>query len=112
MWRYKNRSEAGKQLAELRAQEVESEDIVVAALPRCGAPIAFEVARHLSTKIDLVVMKKLGTSRKPEFAFGSSVQKWIIGSRKLTQKRPTWQSPRASQILRQLPDVAVRVRNI
>lgn len=71
MWRYKNRSEAGKQLAELLAQKVKGEEIVVLALPRGGVPIGYEVARRLFAPLDLVVVRKLGTPRNPEFAFGA-----------------------------------------
>ena len=71
MWRYKNRSEAGKQLAEHLAKKLQSEDIVVLALPRGGVPIGYEVARRLSAPLDLVVVRKLGTPRNPEFAFGA-----------------------------------------
>jgi putative phosphoribosyl transferase len=44
---------------------------MVLALPRGGVPVGFEVARALGTRLDVVVVRKLGVPRQPELAMGA-----------------------------------------
>ena len=46
-------------------------DLVVLALPRGGVPVGYEVARHLHAPLDVLVVRKLGAPRHPEFAMGA-----------------------------------------
>ncbi|MFP5336053.1 MAG: phosphoribosyltransferase, partial [Actinomycetes bacterium] len=46
-------------------------DVVVAALPRGGVPVAAVVARELGAPLDVVVVRKLGVPWQPELAFGA-----------------------------------------
>lgn len=69
---FRDRTEAGRQLA--RALEhVKEERPVVLALPRGGVPVAFEVARALEAPLDLVMVRKLGAPGHSEYGIGAVV---------------------------------------
>lgn len=67
---FKNRIEAGKQLAELLEPLVEN-DAVILGLPRGGVPVAYEVAKALKKPLDVIIVRKLGVPWQPELAFGA-----------------------------------------
>jgi len=66
--RFKDRSDAGKKLAENLEKYNSGEDTVVLALPRGGVPVAYEVAKYLNAPMDLVMTRKVGHPRNPEYA--------------------------------------------
>jgi putative phosphoribosyl transferase len=67
---FQNRIEAGKRLAKsLRRYEVDQP--VVMALPRGGVPVGYEIANSLSAPLDVLLVKKIGHPRNPEFAIGA-----------------------------------------
>jgi putative phosphoribosyl transferase len=47
------------------------DDVVVLALPRGGAPVAYEVAQALRAPLDVFVVRKLGTPGQEELALGA-----------------------------------------
>ncbi|MHC1718696.1 MAG: phosphoribosyltransferase [Acidaminococcaceae bacterium] len=65
--RFKNRSEAGVQLAVL-LQKYADDNLVVYALPRGGVPLGVEIAKKLHAPFDLVITKKIGHPGNPEYA--------------------------------------------
>lgn len=65
--RFKNRHDAGVQLAEL-LQKYASNDLVVYALPRGGVPLGVEIAQKLQAPFDLIITKKIGHPGNPEYA--------------------------------------------
>jgi putative phosphoribosyl transferase len=65
-----DRAEAGQRLAE-KLEHLRGEDVVVLGLPRGGVPVAFEVARALDAKLDVVVVRKLGVPFQPELGMGA-----------------------------------------
>jgi putative phosphoribosyl transferase len=68
---FRDRFDAGRQLAaELRARE-EPGDAVVLALPRGGVPVGYEVAMALNLPLDVCVVRKLGVPGQPELAMGA-----------------------------------------
>ncbi|TDW28438.1 phosphoribosyltransferase [Cryobacterium psychrophilum] len=69
---FRNRSEAGRLLAE-RVAELELFDPIVYALPRGGVPVAVEVARTLAAPLDLLIVRKIGAPGFPEVALGAVV---------------------------------------
>lgn len=76
---FANRTQAGKLLAAKVLQYLNDKlpseapsDIVVAALPRGGVPVAVEIARLLGCKIDVIVAKKIPMPDQPEYAIGAA----------------------------------------
>jgi predicted phosphoribosyltransferase len=46
-------------------------DVIILALPRGGVPVAYEVAKALDVRLDLLLVRKLGVPSRPEFAMGA-----------------------------------------
>jgi putative phosphoribosyl transferase len=69
--RFRNRSDAGRQLAAKLNAFANRHDVVVLALPRGGVPVAFEVARALNAPLDTFLVRKLGVPGHPELAMGA-----------------------------------------
>jgi predicted phosphoribosyltransferase len=69
--RFKDRQDAGRQLAARLRGFAGRPDVVVLALPRGGVPIAHEVAAGLGAPLDLFLVRKLGVPGHPELAMGA-----------------------------------------
>ena len=70
--RFRDRLDAGRHLAEaLVRTDLRTRKVVVAALPRGGVPVAFEVAERLGAPLDVLVVRKLGVPFQPELAMGA-----------------------------------------
>lgn len=67
---FRDRSDAGKQLAG-KLLHWREEKPVVLALPRGGVPVGFEIARALDAPLDLVMVRKIGVPWQPELALGA-----------------------------------------
>jgi predicted phosphoribosyltransferase len=70
---YKDRSDAGRKLAQLINARLPplGTDVIVLGLPRGGVPVAYEVAQELHAPLDVFVVRKLGTPGNPELAMGA-----------------------------------------
>src|SRR5438067_5567938 len=68
---FRNRIEAGRQLAAKLAAYADRFDVLVLALPRGGVPVAFEVARALHAPLDVFLVRKLGVPGHEELAMGA-----------------------------------------
>jgi predicted phosphoribosyltransferase len=69
---FRNRDDAGQQLAERLAHELKgTPNIVVLGLARGGVPVAWEIARRLHAPLDALVVRKLGVPGDPECAMGA-----------------------------------------
>ena len=68
---YRDRSAAGRFLAEELAHYKSKPDVVVLGLTRGGVPVAAEVASALHAPLDVVVVRKLGVPFQPELAMGA-----------------------------------------
>src|SRR5690242_5853476 len=68
---FKDRTEAGRSLAEQLAHLAGSPDLLVLALPRGGVPVAFEVAQALEAPLDVFLVRKLGVPGHEELAMGA-----------------------------------------
>ncbi len=68
---FRDRTDAGRQLAEELKQRHGHEDVVVVGLPRGGVPVAFEVARELGATLDVILVRKLGVPYQPELGMGA-----------------------------------------
>ncbi|MCL2448784.1 MAG: phosphoribosyltransferase [Polyangiaceae bacterium] len=70
MTRFRDRSDAGRQLAQA-LREHAAPDVVVVGIARGGVPVAYEVAHRLSAPLDVVVIRKLGLPGQEELAMGA-----------------------------------------
>jgi len=68
---FRNRTEAGRVLAQELMAYANRDDVIVLALPRGGVPVAFEVARALHAPLDVFVVRKLGVPGHEELAMGA-----------------------------------------
>ena len=95
---FRDRTEAGRLLAnKLRAYERHPNAIVL-ALPRGGVPVAYEVAIGLGLPLDLFVVRKLGVPGYRELAMGAIASG---GVRVLNE-----------DVLRALPDASAMVAQV
>jgi putative phosphoribosyl transferase len=78
MDRFENRAAAGRALAPLLSSYVERPDVLVLGVPRGGLPVAFEVAQFLKAPLDVLIVRKLGAPRQPEFALGAIASGGIV----------------------------------
>lgn len=69
--RFRDRVDAGRQLAERLDRYRAQPDIIVLGLPRGGVPVAAEVARALGAPLDVMLVRKLGLPQQPELAMGA-----------------------------------------
>jgi predicted phosphoribosyltransferase len=69
--RFRNRTDAGRQLAEKLAAYANRPGVLVLALPRGGVPVGFEVARELGAPRDVFLVRKLGVPGYEELAMGA-----------------------------------------
>jgi putative phosphoribosyl transferase len=68
---FRNRTDAGRQLASKLAKFQGRSDLLVLALPRGGVPVAYEVANILHAPMDVFLVRKLGVPGHEELAFGA-----------------------------------------
>src|SRR5437660_259262 len=69
--RFKNRADAGRQLAARLTVYANRSDVTVLALPRGGVPVAYEVAERLRAPLDIFLVRKLGVPGHAELAMGA-----------------------------------------
>jgi len=68
---YRDRVDAGKQLAKRLTDLAGRDDVLVLALPRGGVPVAYEVAKALQVPMDIFLVRKLGVPGHEELAMGA-----------------------------------------
>jgi putative phosphoribosyl transferase len=68
--RFRDRSDAGRRLAERLVAQSFQEPVVL-ALPRGGVPVAFEIAERLHAPLDVFVARKVGAPSHPEYGIGA-----------------------------------------
>jgi putative phosphoribosyl transferase len=68
---YRDRTDAGRNLAALLKDFSRLPNVLVLALPRGGVPVAYEVATALDAELDLMIVRKLGFPGQEELAMGA-----------------------------------------
>lgn len=68
---FRDRRDAGLQLADQLTGYAGHDDVIVLGLPRGGVPVAAEVARVLNAPLDVFLVRKLGVPGHEELAFGA-----------------------------------------
>jgi putative phosphoribosyl transferase len=79
---FRDRTDAGRQLAEPLKPLAGRPDVLVLALPRGGVPVGYAVAEALGAPLDVFLVRKLGLPGQPELAMGAVASN---GSRVLNQ---------------------------
>ena len=67
---FKDRKEAGKELAEELVEYMNSDSWIL-AIPSGGVPVGVEVSRGLRCPLDLIIVRKIHIPWNPEAGFGS-----------------------------------------
>jgi putative phosphoribosyl transferase len=68
---FRDRIDAGQQLAEKLKAYADRPDVLVLALPRGGVPVGYEVAKQLRVPLDVFLVRKLGVPGYEELAMGA-----------------------------------------
>ena len=68
---FRDRTDAGRQLAARLTRYADRSDVLVLALPRGGVPVAYEVAKELNAPLDVFLVRKLGVPGHEELAMGA-----------------------------------------
>lgn len=109
---FKDRTDAGKQLAEtLKERYASQQDLVVLALPRGGVPVAFEVARALHAPLGLFLVRKLGVPGYEETAMGAIASGGVqVLNQELVQRLGIGQATIAAVARKEQQELARRER--
>lgn len=75
---YKDRYDAGRQLANVMARRRSQWSGIVLALPRGGVPVGFEIAHRLDLPLDICLVRKLGLPAQPELAIGAIAEGGVL----------------------------------
>ena len=81
--RFRDRTEAGRLLAEQLRAYAGRDDVVVLGLPRGGVVVAYQIAQALGAPLDVFLVRKLGVPGRDELAFGAIA----TGGTRVLQKR-------------------------
>ncbi len=68
---FRDRADAGRQLARYAASFGGFEDSIVLALPRGGVPVGYELAHALQVALDVYIVRKVGVPGYSELAMGA-----------------------------------------
>lgn len=68
---FRDRRDAGAQLASRLAAKPSNHQLIVCALARGGVPVGFEVATRLNVPLEVLIVRKLGAPGQPELAIGA-----------------------------------------
>jgi putative phosphoribosyl transferase len=68
---FKDRRDAGEQLAARLMGYKDRDDVLVLSLPRGGVVVGHEVAKALHCPLDLLIIRKIGFPTEPELAIGA-----------------------------------------
>lgn len=109
---FRDRSDAGRQLAELLAKEGPLTDYprVVAALPRGGVLVGAEIARTMHLPLEVLVTRKIGAPGQPEVAIGAVTQDGtVLLNRPLIQQAGITEAYIQGEALRQRQEISRRL---
>jgi predicted phosphoribosyltransferase len=76
--RFRDRAEAGRELAQALRHYAHRPDTVVVALPRGGVPVGYQVAHALGCPLDVLIVRKLGVPGQEEVAMGAIASSGVI----------------------------------
>lgn len=79
---FTGRKEAGMLLAKKLAK-FKGKNVIVLAIPRGGVPVAYNIAKELDAKLDLIIPRKLPIPYDPEAGFGAVINSTVVLNKKL-----------------------------
>lgn len=71
---FKDRADAGRQLAQKLTNYSGNKDVLLYALPRGGVVVGVEVAKALGLPLDVIVTRKIGAPENEEYAIGAMAE--------------------------------------
>jgi len=74
---YRDRAQAGHELARFALQQHVSADVVL-AIPRGGVVVAEPVAQALEAPLDVIMARKVGAPMQPELALGAVTLAYVL----------------------------------
>jgi predicted phosphoribosyltransferase len=108
---FKDRADAGQQLAARLAFLTDQPDVIVLGIPRGGVVVAAEIARALHAPLDVFLAHKLGAPFNPELAIGAVtstdqvlLDETLVAELRLSQKEIT------REVAHQRKEIARRIR--
>ncbi|MBI3570918.1 MAG: phosphoribosyl transferase [Gammaproteobacteria bacterium] len=89
--RFRNRTDAGRKLAQA-LKKYQNQDGVVYALPRGGVVLGAIVARDLRMPLDLLIPRKIGHPIQPEYAICAVVEngEMVCNQQEIARVDPQW----------------------
>src|SRR3990172_10218287 len=89
--RFRDRVDAGKQLAQA-LKKYQKHEGVVYALPRGGVVLGVEVARALGMPLDLLIPRKIGHPLQPEYVICAVVEsgEMVCNQHEVARVDPQW----------------------
>lgn len=85
---FKNRQQAGEELARALKHHAGTANTIVLALPRGGVPVAVPIARALSAPLDVLLVRKLGCPGHAELAMGAIASgQFIVRNEEVIRER-------------------------
>src|SRR5437763_15237818 len=75
---FRDRYDAGRQLADALSNYAGRSDVLVLALPRGGLPVAYEVAKALGAPLDVFLVRKVGVPGHEELAGGANASRVVL----------------------------------
>jgi putative phosphoribosyl transferase len=90
--RFRDRTDAGRQLAAALSAKYRGRAGVVYALPRGGVPLGVEIARALDMPLDLLIARKIGHPYNREYAIGAVTETGapVVNPRELARIDAHW----------------------
>jgi putative phosphoribosyl transferase len=76
--RFRDRYDAGRQLAAKLREYAHRQDVLIPALPRGGVPVAFEIAEALNAPLDVFLVRKLSLPGFSELAIGAIASGGVV----------------------------------
>lgn len=88
---FRDRTDAGRELAAELGHYAGRDDVIVLALPRGGVPVGYEVAEALGVPLDVFLVRKLGVPGQEELAMGAIASGGVrvLNDRVIQMARPS-----------------------
>jgi putative phosphoribosyl transferase len=108
---FKDRKDAGLQLAGKLGAFAGQENVLVLALPRGGVVTGVEVARRLKASLDVLIVRKIGHPWQPELAVGAvSETGTVVYNEDVVSSAGVTKEYLRAEVARQKEEIARRIQ--